>query len=138
MERSILYVSRQSLAIIEPEQTIAEIVDRARLHNASVGITGSLACVQDYFAQLVEGPGPAVDDLLHRLDKDPRHTDLTVLRVEAITSRRLPGWSMAYSGKSNYVARQIVPLLGEAIGGNALRVERLISLLVGFAIPARS
>ena len=135
MERSILYVSRRSLFSSDPEQEIEEIVALSRERNAEQGITGAMACTQDHFAQLLEGPNDRVDDLMHRIDQDPRHFEVTILRVEPITRRRLPGWSMAYSGQSNYVTRQIVPLFGDNTQVNTVRTERLITLLVGLATP---
>lgn len=134
MERSLLYVSRQSLSTVDPERAIEEIVAQARLHNASRGITGALACTKDHFAQLIEGPIAELDDLMDRIERDHRHVDLTILHVEPILRRRVPEWRMAYSGPSTYVARQIAPLIGETIQMNSVRVDRLTSLLVGLAV----
>ncbi len=135
MDRSLLYVSRLSSLVTEPEQVLARIVIDARLCNEAVGITGALAFAHGHFAQLLEGSSVALDDLMHRIDRDERHTDVTILRVEAISRRKLPEWSMAYSGTSSYVARQMVPLIGEMMEGSPARVDRLISLLVGLASP---
>lgn len=135
MERSLLYVSRPSPFMRERERTLDDIVATARLHNKRVGITGALAHTQDHFAQLLEGPTAALDDLMNRIELDRRHTDVTILRVESIVRRRLPAWSMAYAGTSVYVTRQIAPLIGDGIGANQGRIERLLSLLVGLAGP---
>ncbi|MDB5695353.1 MAG: hypothetical protein JWN21_896 [Sphingomonas bacterium] len=135
MDRSLLYVSRQSPFTVDPERTIEEIVAAARLFNASMGITGALVSTQAHFAQLLEGPIAVVDSLMERIECDNRHTDVTVLHIEAVARRRLTNWSMAYSGNSGYVARQIEPLIGETVGVNSIRVQRLISLLVGLAGP---
>lgn len=133
MERSLLYVSRPSPFITDREQTIGEIVATARARNKGLGITGALASTPDYFAQLLEGPGTSLDDLVDRIESDRRHSDFTILRMEVISRRRLPAWSMAYCGTSSYVTRQIAPLIGEGIEGNPARIERLVSLLVGLA-----
>jgi len=117
------------------EQAIEEIVAEARSHNALRGITGALACTQDHFAQLLEGATEELDDLMDRIERDHRHVDVTIIQVTPILCRRLPGWSMAYSGPSTYVARQIVPLIGGTTRMNSMRIERLVSLLVGLASP---
>lgn len=135
MERSILYVSRPSPFMADRERTVGEIIATARLHNDRVGITGALAYTQHHFAQLLEGPAAALDDLMNRIELDRRHADVTILRVESIARRRLPAWSMAYNGTSTYVARQIAPLIGDGIEANPGRIERLLSLLVGLAGP---
>ena len=135
MERSLLYVSRRSHLVFDPERAMANVVSSSRFNNARWGITGSLACTQDHFAQLLEGPNAELDDLMHRIEQDDRHFDLTILKVEPITRRHLPDWSLAYHGQSSYVTRQIVPLIGE-LNANSVRIERLLSLLVGLATPA--
>ncbi|MEG3178675.1 BLUF domain-containing protein [Sphingomonas sp. RB3P16] len=133
MERSLLYVSRHALSMMDWEATVTEIVSAAVIENESVGISGSLVCTHDHFAQLLEGPGVALDELMNRIERDQRHTDITVLRVEAISRRRLPHWSLAYSGPSLYVERQIAPLIASTMETNAVRIERLITLLVGLS-----
>lgn len=135
MERSILYVSRQSPFTLDRDQAIHDIVAKARLYNTQRGITGALACTHNYFAQLLEGPSAELYDLVHRLEEDDRHCEVTILRDESVSNRCLTGWSMAYSGPSTYVARQIEPLIGEINATNYLRVQRLLSLLVGLATP---
>ncbi|WP_161978315.1 BLUF domain-containing protein [Sphingomonas oligophenolica] len=136
MDRSLLYVSRQSSHLPDGGRAIAAMVAAAGVHNERTGITGALVCTHAHFAQFLEGSNPALDDLMHRIERDHRHTDVTILRVEAITRRRLPTWSMAYSGSSTYVARQMVPLIGEMSEANPARIERLMGLLVGLASPA--
>ncbi len=133
MDRLLIYVSRKALSGVNPEREVAEIVDAARSHNEKMGITGALAATQDHFAQLLEGPSAALDELMEKIERDPRHTEITVLRVDAIWRRRLAGWSMAYAGTSSYVARQVEPLIGASSIGKAIRTERLVSLLVGLA-----
>ena len=133
MERSLLYVSRKTRSILNDERVVTDIVNRARLHNEQIGITGALACTENHFAQLLEGPKVILDDLMHRIECDARHTDFTILRLEAIPCRRLPSWSMAYSGVSHYVSRQIAPLIGATIGNSCVHVDRLITLLIGLA-----
>ena len=133
MERSLLYVSRISPIILDPELETARIVSTSRVNNTRLGITGALACTQDHFAQLLEGNDENLDDLMHRIEQDDRHFDLTVLRIEPATRRRLPDWSLVYQGPSHYVAQQIVPLIGKDLLSNRARIERLFSLLVGLA-----
>ena len=133
MEHSLLYVSRKMLTLTEEEPAIADIVAVARSRNATLGVTGALAATTDHFAQILEGPAAAVDELMDSIHRDVRHADVTVLRDVGITQRSFPDWSMAYSGPSTYVARHIAPLIGLDAGDEAGRVDRLISLLIGFA-----
>jgi hypothetical protein len=45
---------------------------------------------------------------------DSRHRNLNVVSDDPIAERYFPDWSMAYSGPSFYVDRQIRPLLSQA------------------------
>jgi hypothetical protein len=133
MERSLFYVSRSLLPVGREDEQTDAIVATARAHNAQVGITGGLIRSAGYFAQLLEGSADAIDELMERIDRDPRHTDVTVLRVTAIDQRRLPDWSMAYAGESSYVAKQIAPLLAMREPTSQARIDRLIGFIVEMA-----
>ena len=133
MECSLLYVSRSTIARDRLEAEIADIVTVSRAHNARAGITGGLVRAGGYFAQLLEGPTEAVKTLMERIDRDPRHTDVSVVRIAASTKRQLPDWSMAYAGESSYVANQIAPLLGPGLAADPERIDRLDMLIVAFA-----
>jgi hypothetical protein len=48
--------------------------------NKQRDISGSLAYEAGLFGQVLEGPEAAVNELLEKIRKDPRHSDLTVLK----------------------------------------------------------
>jgi hypothetical protein len=133
MECSLLYVSRSTIVREQLAVEMARIVAISRAHNAAAGITGGLVRAGPYFAQLLEGSTEAVKTLMGRIDRDPRHTDVSVVRVAASTKRQLPDWSMAYAGESTYVAKQIAVLLGPGLAADPERIERLNTLIVAFA-----
>lgn len=138
MERSLIYVSRRSLVPCNPEQVAAEIVATARVRNATLNVTGALVCTPRHFAQLLEGPISAVDELMHSVEEDSRHSEITILEVSPIVRRQLPDWSMAYDGSSTYVARQVGALLLEPASTWSAQIGRLRSLMVGLAKPVPS
>jgi hypothetical protein len=131
--RLLIYVSCLSPFTVSPEQEVLKIVETAWLHNEAVGIPGALAFSGEHFAQMFEGPPAAVDELLGRIEHNPRHTHVTILRIGLIAERPLASWSMAYSGPSRYVERHIMPLIGTGLGTNPPRVDQLINLLLSFA-----
>lgn len=133
MECSLLYVSRSTIPRERLAAEIADIIDTSREHNVRVGITGGLVRAGGYFAQLLEGPTEAVKTLMERIDRDRRHTDVSVVHVVASDKRQLPDWSMAYAGESTYVANQIAALLGPGLVANPERIARLNMLIVTFA-----
>lgn len=90
--RSLTYVSRVSDSMSEAEFTLLGL-EAARL-NALDGITGLLVFNGDRFCQTIEGAPAAVDDLVARLRRDPRHRDIVVVHEEAPENRRFRSWDM--------------------------------------------
>jgi hypothetical protein len=87
-----------------------------------------------HFAQVLEGPGPAVDELMSSIFADERHTNVDIVQAIDVESHRFSGWSMAYSGPSDYVDRHIRPLFKEvtAPGTRILAARSLIQLMMEF------
>src|SRR5947208_304379 len=84
-----------SLARIDLQSSDLEQIHRsARELNALDGITGLLVFNGTHFLQIVEGAHDAIDELLQRLRRDPRHSGLEVRDERTIQQRSFPGWSM--------------------------------------------
>lgn len=75
---------------------ITDILAVSHHLNPGWGVTGGLAASDGRFLQVLEGPATAVDALLMRLYRDPRHTELTVLSTRSIATRRFSDWAMAH------------------------------------------
>ena len=89
---SLLYVSRA----VDPEDTkaIQSILDSARDHNLSNGITGILCYGGGIYLQAIEGGRMQVNELYGHIVRDDRHKDVALLHYEEITERRFSGWTM--------------------------------------------
>lgn len=112
MER-LIYRSRA----LEPEPSgaLGDILAVSILNNARQGITGALGFSAGAYVQFLEGPTEALDALMTRLIADPRHTDLTVLYRETVSTRLLCGWSMARADLAE-IAPQVSRLLAARDG----------------------
>lgn len=88
-------VAYTSLAALDlTEQQLLDIHSVARDLNGLDGISGLLIFNGTHFLQWIEGPPQAIDDLLVRLKRDPRHDGFEV-REEAMVDERLFGdWTM--------------------------------------------
>lgn len=85
------------LASTTKVESVPGIVKAAREFNASQGITGLLLFDGERFIQYVEGYPQAITDLCEKLQRDPRHTNLTTqLNILEQGSRLFPTWSMGY------------------------------------------
>ena len=94
----ILYCSKN---LIEGEDAkreaeITQILQTARRKNKEQNVTGALLFNSGYFAQALEGPRLAIEQIFERIQRDPRHGDVTVLSSQTDGHRDFPEWSMAY------------------------------------------
>ncbi len=97
---SLSYFSRNTIA--EAGGDLATEIDRilavARVNNRRLGVTGALLFSDGCFAQVLEGPLAAVEQVFESIQCDPRHRDVNVLSFEPVEGRAFANWSMAFAG----------------------------------------
>jgi len=59
-------------------------------------VTGALLFNSSYFAQALEGPKLAIEQIFEKIQRDPRHGEVTVLSSQTGGQRDFPEWSMAH------------------------------------------
>lgn len=94
-----------------------------------MGVTGALVYTRSNFAQILEGPDEAVDALMAKIARDPRHDHVTVVDVQRPAERIFDHWSLAYAGGSRYVDKHIAPLINGAGGDQARQLRQLMKAL---------
>lgn len=99
------------------------IVEQSARNNLSADITGFLVYRGGQFLQLVEGPLNALDALLARLQRDPRHHSLRVLSRCAIAERAFPRWRMKRIGEQGDVVAELEEAMRTERNGAALPDE---------------
>ncbi len=133
MPYSLLYVSRTLLKFPAGTAEVEHIVAVSQARNAGLDVTGALIATPAYFAQVLEGPQPAVAELMRSIMRDPRHTEIEILTEGETPERRFASWSMAYSGYATYVDDYIEPFFASAAPAQAGRLrQRLIRLMLEF------
>jgi Sensors of blue-light using FAD len=90
----IIYVSLASRDL--PAEELAQLLDKARAHNATLGITGMMIYHRREFMQLLEGEQEAVQSLYDRIAGDPRHQQLRKIWDGPIRERGFSDWGMAF------------------------------------------
>lgn len=98
----LVYCSRKTIdesSGTDLDTEVLNILDASRRNNAHDGVTGALLFGADSFAQVLEGPLPAVEKTFERIQQDPRHGDVVILQVMRADRRDFAEWSMAYAGK---------------------------------------
>lgn len=99
---------------------IDSILATARRRNARSGLTGALIYGQGRFAQLLEGPPEALEELLSRLSQDPRHSEMETLEAVEEEGRVFAAWTMAYGSDLDLLPEELA-----AAGGNIAQLIRL-------------
>lgn len=90
--KTLTYTSHAALDL--DARQLEDIHRTARDLNALDGITGLLVFNGTRFLQVIEGSEAAVNDLVERLRRDPRHTGFEIRDERKIDRRSFPDWSM--------------------------------------------
>ena len=135
--KSLTYTS---LARLDLEASDLEAIHRtAREVNALEGITGLLIFNGTHFLQIVEGAPNAIDDLIERLRRDPRHNGVEVRDEREVAERSFPDWSMelvrvsaSYFDAKDTVSDRLPNTIAEPVRDRVLRMTEAISGTVSF------
>ncbi|WP_010219555.1 BLUF domain-containing protein [Sphingomonas sp. PAMC 26621] len=132
---SLLHVSRSTVNASCAEAAVADIVEKAHRTNPQMGLTGALIFTGSNFAQILEGSVEAVDWIMTSIITDPRHTGIIVADRSPIIERRFAKWSMAYSGRVQFVDRHVRELLDAPLAkSRSPSAKRLANLIHQFAV----
>lgn len=63
-------------------------------------MTGALRFNSGCFAQVLEGPRSAVEEVFERIQQDERHGEVSLLECDPTQSRSFENWSMGFVGSS--------------------------------------
>lgn len=78
------------------EQELQELLEKARVNNESIGVSGMLLFHQGSFIQALEGPQSTVENLYNKIGEDKRHTETRVLFRGDLKERNFDSWSMGF------------------------------------------
>ena len=99
----LVYISAADKEFSEFE--LQELLEKARLNNQKLQISGMLLFHQGSFIQALEGPKQAAEDLYNKISEDKRHTETRVLFRGELEERDFDSWSMGYY-RSNQTAKE--------------------------------
>ena len=78
------------------QQDISDILNVAQKFNSKNNLTGCLIYYEDEFVQILEGEEKSVKDLYRKIQKDDRHSEVTLISEEEQEERTFSDWNMAY------------------------------------------
>lgn len=91
---SLVYVSSATVEL--PFSELLRILEKSRIENARLGITGMLLYKGGNIIQALEGAAGDVESLYQRIQSDKRHKDVTTLWREPVEKRQFGNWSMGF------------------------------------------
>jgi hypothetical protein len=92
--KRIIYCSQATIDFSPDE--LVELLEKARLRNEAVGLSGMLLYCSESFLQTLEGDPASLDATYERIAADDRHSNLRLLMNADITSRLFPDWTMGF------------------------------------------
>lgn len=130
---SLLYLSYNRIPFETADQQVQAIVDKSIKKNRHSDITGALIFTGSHFCQFLEGSEEAVLRLMDTICLDPRHSDIWVVHQEAAVDRRFANWSMAYTGRSEFVSSYLLEIINASEEAERKRVvHSVISMMEEF------
>ena len=87
-----------------PELTtekLAVLLEASRLNNQRLNLTGMLLHAEGSFFQVLEGAPEAVDALYAKVERDPRHEQVTTIIREPLPKRNFDAWTMGFHSLSS-------------------------------------
>ena len=97
----IVYISKYTGAPDKIDSVLSDITSISVANNDQLGITGLLFFHEGHFLQLIEGRQEAIESLMSKLERDPRHRDIHRLVDEEISGRSFEEWKMDSFNLSN-------------------------------------
>lgn len=114
----LLYVSEATRPL--DSSALDAILRAADKQNRDAEITGVLLYRGGLFAQLLEGPEPAIMKTFERIRADSRHRRVDVLLVQPAVKRIFTRWAMMKEELTPEIARA----LGQALGSRSPQYYR--------------
>ena len=98
---AISYISKatQDMGVL----ALMRLTDQAAQLNQKLDLSGVLFYENQHFGQILEGPRTEVMKIWEKIQRDPRHQQVRLLKMEEIKERSFPAWSMRF-----FLAKEIV------------------------------
>nr|WP_321268167.1 BLUF domain-containing protein [uncultured Sulfurimonas sp.] len=121
--KQIIYTS-EATAKVDLE-VIDEILDASVGRNKQAGLSGLLVFDGKIFLQCIEGENKKIDELMKRIAKDDRHTNIKILGSKDITQRSFASWSMGYIRDIEAV-KKIISQSRDSVDWNYIQAHKVL------------
>jgi len=132
----VLYVSRARASLRRADIDAIILVSMQR--NWADGITGFSIRAGGNFIEYLEGTHSCVADCFRRIERDPRHTNVSLIACARLCSRKFSGWEMRYFwGDANGTDR-LEPTFLQFQGGDRALVDEAMRINAAAYRPKRA
>lgn len=106
---SVSYISKatQDMGVL----ALMRLTDQASQLNQQLDLSGVLFYENQYFGQILEGPRAEVMKIWEKIQRDPRHQQVRLLKMEEIKERSFTAWSMRF-----FLAKEIIAKIPNLTG----------------------
>ena len=119
---TLCYISRRAPGVSDTE-VVDGIVLPAMARNRRLDITGCLWFDAERFVQFLEGPRQSVLELYAAIERDPRHTDVSLLTSDPLDERAFERFSMRAVGQQRPAAVAALLELCDGVGVKTARAR---------------
>lgn len=127
---TLCYISRRAPGLTDA-QVIDGIVLPAMAKNRRLDITGCLWFDANRFIQFLEGPAKDVQRVYAAIERDNRHTDVSLLTSGPLAERSFERFSMRAIGRSRPAAVAALLELCDGVGVQTARARDDLVAIVG-------
>jgi hypothetical protein len=97
MPCSMLQLVYVSVAVAHfNDASLRTLLDKARVNNTAVEVSGMLLHQAGTFMQVLEGETSVVERVFERIGRDPRHKHVVLLTRRDVEARNFADWSMGF------------------------------------------
>lgn len=111
--RGLVYVSDARVSFSAEE--LEALYTRSAVSNNRIDITGYLYYENRKFLQYIEGEPGQLEILIKKIEEDPRHEVLYILRTDELEKRKFPKWDMQWLTRPMLVSIRMENILAEFI-----------------------
>ena len=106
---SVSYISKatQDMGVL----ALMRLTDQASQLNQQLDLSGVLFYENQHFGQILEGPRAEVMKIWEKIQRDPRHQQVRLLKMEEIKERSFTAWSMRF-----FLAKEIIAKMPNLTG----------------------
>ncbi|MCI4665317.1 MAG: BLUF domain-containing protein [Neomegalonema sp.] len=92
MFHSLCYISKANQFF--SKQQLNRLAESSKRKNEAQQVSGALIECEGLFIQTLEGDEAVINNILNKIQRDPRHSEVTIVSIDAAPMRRYAHWSM--------------------------------------------